>query len=93
MKDNYIKLKSENGDIKDYRILLNIENTNNSLNYLVYTNDTKTKDGSLKVYVSTYVLNDKGNMIKFKPVETKEEYDFIDKILKSLEVKDDKEEI
>lgn len=87
MKDNYITLKDKNGKSKEYRILLNIEDTTNEVNYLVYTNDTKTSDGELKVYASTYVFSDKGNMTKFKPVEMKEEFDFIEKILKSLEDK------
>lgn len=84
MKDNYITLKDKNGISKEYRILLNIEDTNNEVNYLVYTCDNKNSKGELKVYASTYKLSDKGNMTKFKPVEMKEEFDFIEKILKSL---------
>ena len=36
-------------------------------------------------YASTYEISDKGNMIKFKPVEMKEEYDFIEQVLSSIE--------
>ena len=90
MKDNYIKLKDENGNAKEYRILFNIEDTSNEVNYLIYTNDTKNKAGELKVYASTYVKNDKGNMTKSKPVESKEEFEFIEKILKSLEEDNEK---
>ena len=68
MKDNYIILKNSSGKTKEYRILLNIEDTNNDVNYLVYTNDIKDNDGKLKIYASTYVLSDKGNMTKFRPV-------------------------
>lgn len=85
MKDNYITLKDKNNKVKEYRILLNIQDTTNDVNYLVYTNDSKNSNGETKVYASTYVLSDKGNMTKFKPVEMKEEFDFIEKILKSLE--------
>ena len=84
MKDNYITLKDKKGIKTEYRILLNIEDTTNDVNYLIYTNDETRKDCSLKVYASTYVLSDKGNITKLKPVEMKEEFDFIEKILNSL---------
>ena len=86
MKDNYLVLKDQNGKKKNYRILMDIEDTNNGVNYVVYTDEARNDDGSTKAY-----LSDKGNMTKLKPVETKEEYDFIDKILKSLEDKKDEE--
>lgn len=85
MKDNYITLKDKKANKKEYRILLNIEDTTNDVNYLIYTDDTKRKDGSIKAYASTYVLSDKGNMTKLKPVEMKDEFDFIEKVLESLE--------
>lgn len=85
MKDNYITLKDEKGNAKEYRILLNIENVNNNINYLIYTNDNKNSKGELKVFASTYILSDKGNMTKFNPVSNLEEFDFIERILKSLE--------
>lgn len=87
MKDNYITLKDKNGKKKEYRILMNIEETSNDVNYLVYTDDSKNKDGLINVYASTYVLSEKGNMTKFKDLETQEEYEFIEKILSSLEEK------
>ena len=87
MKDNYITLKDKNDKKKEYRILMNIEDTSNDVNYLVYTDDTKTKDGKIKTYTSTYILSEKGNMTKFKELETQEEYEFIERILNSLEEK------
>lgn len=87
MKDNYITLKDKNGKKKEYRILMNIEETSNDVNYLLYTDDTKTKDGEIKVYASTYVISEKGNMTKFKELETQEEYEFIERVLNSLEEK------
>ena len=87
MKDNYITLKDKNGKKKEYRILLNIEGTTNDVNYLIYTDDSKRKNGTVNAYVSSYVLSEKGNMTKFKDLETQEEYEFIEKILYSLEGK------
>lgn len=85
MKDNYLTLKDSKGNKKEYRILFNIEDSNNKYNYVIYTDDSKNKEGKIKTYASTYILSDKGNMTKLKPVETAEEYDFIEKILNSLE--------
>ena len=87
MKDNYITLKDKNGKKKEYRILFNMEGTTNDVNYLIYTDDTKRKNGTINAYVSSYVLSDKGNMTKFKEVETQEEYEFIERVLNSLEEK------
>ena len=87
MKDNYITLKDKKDKKKEYRILMNIENTSNDVNYLVYTDDAKNKDGNIKTYVSTYILSEKGNITKFKELETQEEYEFIERILNSLEEK------
>ena len=56
-----------------------------NVNYVIYTDDEVNKDGDAVCYASTYVLSPKGNMTKLKPVETKEEFDFISKILDSLE--------
>ena len=85
MKDNTLVLKDSSGNKQEYRILLDIEDTTNSVNYVVYTDDETNKDGEMVCYSSTYVLSPKGNMTKLKPVETKEEFDFISKILDSLE--------
>ncbi len=85
MKDNYITLKDKKGNKKEYRILLNIEETTNNVNYVIYTDDSKNANGEVKAYASTYVLSEKGNMTKLKPVEMKEEFDFIEQILSSLE--------
>jgi len=85
MKDNYITLKDSSGKKHDYRILLDIEDTNSKVNYMIYTDENKDKNGDLICYASTYVLSDKGNVTKLKPVCTEEEYDFIGRILESLE--------
>lgn len=86
MKDNYLILKDTKGNKKEYRILLNIE-SNDNLNYVIYTDDKKDKDGNIKAYASSYILSEKGNMTKLKNVENKEELDFIEKILDSLVIK------
>lgn len=88
MKNNTLTLKDDNGEKKDYRILLDIEDTTNKINYVIYTDDETNKKGETICYASTYVRSSKGNMIKLKPVIMKEEFDFIEKILSSLEEKE-----
>lgn len=83
MKDNVITLKDSKGKKHEYRILLNLEDKD--LNYILYTDETKDKDGNIICYASTYVLSDKGNMTKLKPISSKEELDFLSKMLCSLE--------
>ena len=85
MKDNTLVLKNSSGEKQEYRILLDIEDTTNKINYVIYTDDKTNKKGETICYASTYVRSSKGNMTKLKPVETKEEFDFISKILDSLE--------
>ena len=85
MKDNYLTMKDKNGKKREYRILLDIEDTTKKVNYVIYTDDKKNKDGSIKAYASNYILSEKGNMTKLKPVSSIEEFDFIEKILDSLE--------
>ena len=68
MKDNYLTMKDKNGKKREYRILLDIEDTTKKVNYVIYTDDKKDKNGSMKAYASTYILSPKGNMTKLKRV-------------------------
>lgn len=85
MKNNFLTLKDKNGKKKDYRIILDIEDTSSKVNYVIYTEDKKDKNGSIIVYASSYVLSSHGNMTKLKAITKEEEFDFIDRILSSLE--------
>ena len=85
MEKNLLTLKDKNGNKIKYRILFNIKCDN--INYVIYTEDKKNKSREIISYASSYVLSEKGNMTKLKPVTNKEEFDFISKILSSLEYK------
>ena len=85
MKDNYLTLKDKNGKKKEYRILLDIEDTTKGVNYVIYTDDKQNSDGDVRAFAATDVLSEKGNMTKLKPVENEDEFDFIEKVLDSLE--------
>lgn len=81
MKNNFLSLKDENGNKKDYRILLNIESDKN---FVIYTDEEKNENGDIKAYISTYEISSKGNMTKFKSVSDEKELDDISRILNSL---------
>ena len=85
MKDNILTLKDKNGKKHEYRIILDIKNTSSNLNYVIYTDDKRDKNGSIIAYASSYILSDKGNMTKLKPLENDEDFNFIERILSSLE--------
>lgn len=85
MKDNHITLKDSHGKKHEYRVILDIEDTTLKVNYLIYTDEEKDKNGNVVCYASTYVLSDKGNVTKLKPISKEEEYDFLSKVLDSLE--------
>ena len=85
MEKNLLTLKDKNGNKIKCRILFNIEC--DDINYVIYTEDKKNKSGEIISYASRYVLSEKGNMTKLKPVTNREEFDFISKILSSLEYK------
>lgn len=85
MKDNFITLKDSHGKKHEYRIILDVEDTTLKVNYLVYTDESKDKNGNVVCYAATYILSDKGNVTKLKPISKEEEYDFLSRVLGSLE--------
>ena len=85
MKDNCLTLKDSKGKKHDYRIIIDVKDSDNKVNYIVYTDENKDSNGDLICYASTYVLSESGNITKLKPVNTEEEFNFLSKILGSLE--------
>ncbi len=85
MKDNTLNIKNKNGKQKEYRILFDIKSKEENKNFVIYTDNSKNKDGEIKAYASSYVLSAKGNMTKLKPVKDDSEFDFINKVLDSLQ--------
>ncbi len=91
MKKKSIKIKNELGEEIEVRVLFTVEDAKTLKNYIVYTDD-KIENNKTKAYVSTYEL--KGdNIYELNPIKTDEEYNFINKILNSLQnTKKSKEE-
>lgn len=76
-KDNILKLKNENGEIKEYEILLVFKHDNK--NYIVYTDDSSKE--VIDIYANTFDPND---LSVFNEIESDEEWNLIDNMLKEL---------
>ena len=51
--------------------------------YVVYTDNSKDKDGNIRVFASIYEVTDKGN--KLLPIKSEKEWKVIETILKSIQ--------
>lgn len=82
MKKDIITFMNNNGEITNARILYAYEKTGGKLG-IVYTDDSKTESGNIKTYAR--VFNPKNN--KLEKITKKEEWEFISKLLESLDKK------
>ncbi len=80
-----IILENSKGKEEEFRILFNFT-TNNGKNYVVVTNDEVYKEDYIKSFAFSYKLNKKTNKYTYTSVKSEKELDFIDKLLKSLQV-------
>ncbi|MEG0799397.1 MAG: DUF1292 domain-containing protein [Bacilli bacterium] len=93
---NIIKFRNDKGKELACRILFTVEDEKSKKNYIIYTSDEKEKDGKIKTYASRYKENEDGDIYDLIPIKTDKEWDFISKILNSLqkeEEKNDKKEV
>lgn len=84
-EDNTISLLSQDGTSKKYDVLLMFESENDDL-YIVYTDHELDEDGFTKTYAGIY--KDEDGKKSLLPVETDEEMELIDQLLKKLEKKE-----
>ena len=75
----YIKLIDKNGNEKEYEIFITFKWGDK--NYVVYTDNTFNENNQLNLYAAKYYSNDNS---KLDPVETDEEWNKIDEIIKNL---------
>lgn len=78
--ENTFTYIDENGVKKICDILCDLETKDK--NYLIYTDNSKCKDGSKKIYASSYILNDKTKVLE--SIKTEEEWKMIEAILSYL---------
>ena len=82
MKKDVITFMNNNGEVINARILYAYEKENGKIG-VVYTDDVKMDNGSVKTYAS--IFNPKNN--KLEKITKKEEWEFISKLLASLDKK------
>ena len=79
MKKNILKLKDNEGNIKEYEVILIFKNNNKD--YIVYTDNKNNNDGSINVYANIFNPND---LSVFENIETNEEWEEIERRLELL---------
>ena len=78
--DNNFTYVDENGNKITCDILCDLETKDK--NYLIYTDNSKYKDGSKKIYASSYITVDDKKVLE--SIETDEEWNMIEAILSYL---------
>ncbi|MBE6733845.1 MAG: DUF1292 domain-containing protein [Ruminococcaceae bacterium] len=74
---------NDEGKEIECEVLFTFENEETGKNYIVYTDNSFDEEGNVKVYASIY--NPDVDETKLLPVETEEEWKFIETILEQLQ--------
>ena len=92
VEENKFKVINKKGKEVEFEVLFTFESDETKKNYMVYTDNTKDKDGNTKVYAS--VFEPDKEPLELLPVETEREWKVIETILESIqeESKKDKED-
>ncbi len=80
LSDNTFCYINEKGKKVKCDILCDLETKNK--NYIIYTDNTKCKDGSKKIYASSYIYNEDERVLE--NISTEEEWKMIEAILSYL---------
>lgn len=89
MEENKFKIIDKNGKEIEFEVLFTFESDETKKNYMVYTDNTKDKDGNTKVYASVFVPDKEP--LELLPVETEREWKVIETILESIQDENKKE--
>jgi len=81
-KQNFIVL-DEKGKEVECEPLFTFESEETKKNYVVYTDNSRDKDGNVRVFASIYEVTDKGN--KLLPIKSEKEWKVIETILESIQ--------
>jgi len=63
--------------------LFTFESEETKKNYVVYTDNSRDKDGNVRVFASIYELTDKGN--RLLPIKSEKEWKVVETILESIQ--------
>lgn len=78
LKD-YFTVIDKDGKESKYEILLTFTSPDTNKNYIVYTDNTKDKEGLIKTYASIYEEDD--DKLKLTPIEDDKEWNMVEKLL------------
>lgn len=79
-KDEILLIPDENGEEKEYSILLTFDIESKNKSYVLYTDYAKDEDENLKIFASIY--DEEWNL---SPLEDSDEIEFINNYIKNLE--------
>jgi len=80
----------ENGNKVECEPLFTFESEETKKQYVVYTDNSKDKDGNTRVFASIYKVSDKGG--ELFPIKTEKEWKVIETILESIQEESQKSE-
>ena len=79
-RDEILLIPDENGEEKEYAILVTFDIESKNKSYVLYTDYTKDENDNLKIFASIY--DEKWNL---SPLEDVDEIEFINNYIKELE--------
>ena len=88
-KQKFVVL-DENGKEVECEPLFTFESEETKKQYVVYTDNSKDKDGNIRIFASIYKVNDKGG--ELLPIKSEKEWKVIETILESIQEESKKAE-
>ncbi len=80
------KIYNEEGKEVECEALFTFESEETNKNYIVYTDNTKDKEGNTKVYAAIYHPEEgEEDQMKLDPIETDKEWKMIEQILEEIQ--------
>lgn len=90
--ENKIDILKENGETVACDILLTFDSDETNKSYVVYTDGDNDEEGNLKVYASTYVLDNDGKFANLENLTENKEWKWIEQLLESIRAQYEKME-
>ena len=85
INNNVLIIKDDDGNEKEYEIIARISSKENKKDYLVFTENELDEEGCIITYA--YVKNPNNNDNNLYPINSDEEYEFIERLLSNLDDK------
>ena len=81
-KKNFIII-DEKGNKVECEPLFTFESEETGKQYVVYTDNTRDKNGNVRIFASIYNITEKGG--EFLPIKDEKEWKFVETILESIQ--------